>query len=502
MSNVGMIHIVYPVSYSAEKEYIKKFFRFIGCFISDCPVDQDWMSYLEPNNEDDGIDLVLNYYGTDPYQAASEYQGITRYYLYFDLEQKICHVSHTPLENGTSLTAYPNLKTTRDKMLQSVIDMIWDGEPQEYLSVSNIRKLYTDSICGDLFYLLQAKRCLRVLTMGEVLQAPEAKVSHIPSHAYNERMLTALYETYIRLDALEDGYSLYARLNAGSMLREISATLINPDYRNYQFIDSSKIAYQIPTVSELIDQAQVLLRKHPYFTSAYLLLASLCKSNPSLDRDEEACYLQALRAIPNGRKGYAFIWYRIGYFYEKVYHDAERALENYHRAVNADVGFYQAMFKIAYYAASDGRYNEAESLLKNVIQSIFRGRDPEPDENGEYGNWSILSLKDSQYLFKAYILLAKICINSNREYSAKAYIGKACLAATTFEEAFLVRKMSDLESEEYCEFIGYHEISIPVWAMWQVLKPWSESIINDAFVRHIVQNRLNQWEQSKESLYP
>lgn len=493
MSNFGMIHIVYPVSYSAEKEYIKNFLRFIGCFVSDCPVEQDWMAYLEPNNEDDGIDLVLNYYGTDPYQAASEYQGIRRFYLYFDLDQRISHVSHTPLEIGTLLTPYPNRKIMRDQMLQSLIELIWDGEPQACLSVSNIRQLYTDSICGDLFYLLQAKRCLRVLTMGEVLQTPEAKVSYIPSHAYIEQMLTALYDVYLQLEVLDDAYSLYTRLNAGSMMREIAATLDNPDYRKHQIIDSYQVAYQIPTVSELVDQAQILLRKYPYFTSAYLLLASLCKSNPDLDRDEEACYLHALRSIPNGRKGYAFVWYRIGYFYEKAYHDAERALENYHRAVNADAGFYQALFKIAYYAASDGRYNEAESLLINVIKAIFRGRDPEPDENGEYGNWSFLSLKDAQYLFKAYILLAKICINSNREYSAKAYIGKACLAATTFEEALLVRKMSDCNSGEYRDFIDYHEVSIPVWAMWRVLKPWSESIINDAFVRHIVRNRLKQW---------
>ena len=150
------------------------------------------------------------------------------------------------------------------------------------------------------------------------------------------------------------------------------------------------------------------------------------------------------------------------------------------------------MFKLAYYAATEGRFNEAEFLLNQVLFAILKGKGVEIDEQGEYSDWPVLSQKEIQYVFKTYILLAKIAINSNREYSAKAFVGKACRAAAYFEDADQVQQSATVL--EFRNFQRYHQISEPVWAMWKILEPWSESIIQDNNVRQIVRKRLTYWE--------
>lgn len=497
MTDIGMIHIVYPIANAAEKEYVKKFFRFIGCFISDCPVDEtigtNWGRYLFPYNEKNGIDIILNYYGKDPYQVECSQHGIKRFYLYFHLDKKSCAISHTPLLDDKKIDVYDDKKCTRKKALKCLVNAIWLDRKEDYISVSRILDLYIDNKYGDLFYFLQAKRSLRVLNMGEVLQDPDAQVSFIPLSPYIKRMLSGLWEIYVKLGDYSDVYSAYTQVNTASIIREIVKRIDENDYSSLQDIRCGDEVIKIFSVSELMAKSQKVLERNPQYTSVYLLMASLCKSAPRMDRGEEACYLRALRSIPHERKGYAFIWYRIGYFYEKVHGDPERALENYRRAYQADPKFYQAIFKLGYYAALEGRYNEAESLLNTVIKTIFHGRSPDPDEKGEYKNWLTLSLKDSQYVYKAYILLAKIAIKNDRNYSAKSFVGKACLAATNFEEAALVEKLSDLEAEEFNLFIKYHKESKPVWCIWRVLKPWSEYVVQDAFVRHVVLTHLGRW---------
>jgi hypothetical protein len=107
-------------------------------------------------------------------------------------------------------------------------------------------------------------------------------------------------------------------------------------------------------------------------------------------------------------------------------------------------------------------------------------------------------LKETQYVFKAYIMLAKVAINSNREYSAKAFIGKACTAASYFQQACLVQKVST--PSEIRAFGGYHGTSEPVWAMWKVLEPWSEEIILDYEVRETVRENLRRWPRPIRSV--
>jgi Tfp pilus assembly protein PilF len=249
----------------------------------------------------------------------------------------------------------------------------------------------------------------------------------------------------------------------------------------------------IPQPVELIRELSELLNQDPQFVSAYLLKANVYKLSHAPDNTEALCYNKMLEAVPNRSKGHAFVWYRSAYYYEKKLLDMETALAHYQEAVRLNPGCYQALFKLGYYAASDKRFDEAEALLNRAIKEIFRGRSTDPNENGEYRNWLSLYLKDSQYVYKAYMLLAKIALNRNHEFAIKSSVGRACMAATRFDETTLLRHIADMGELQYLDFLNYHQLSTPVWAMWQLLRPWSEDIVRDYYVRDIVRQKLQRW---------
>lgn len=492
MGTVGMLRIIRPLVNAAEKEYIKEFFRFIGCFVSDCPVDEqlssDWERNLQPANEEKCVDIVLGHKGKDPFKEACRQRGIRRIFLRLTREDEAASPEDRgPMEQGI-------IAASCKEAVGKLIEEIWAEAPSEQAAVTEIFDLYTEN---GLFYLLQAKRSLRVLNMAEVLQEPSAKVSHIPLYPYIKRILEGLWKIYTSLEAKEDAHSIYARINAASMIREVACRLYDNDLETAKKIEANGKSLIVFPSNELDRQARKLLDRNPDFVSVYLLMASLCSSDLQLEQMEEAYYLRALKSSPSWQRGYAFIWYRIGQFYEKKCGDVQRALDSYTRAYQANPEYYPALFKLGQYAAVDGRFNEAESKLNVMLQILFHGRSTDPDEHGEYKNWDMLSLKDVQYVYKAYILLAKIAINSNHELSAKKFVGKACLAATKFEEARLVRIISDADPEELRQFLIYqiyHKKSMPVWCMWKVLSSWSEHIVQDLFVRQIVRDRLMRWD--------
>lgn len=492
-----VIRVIRPVDNSAEKEYLKVFFRFIGCFFSDTPIEtkvpNNWDAALLPEKEPGSIDIVLNYFGNDLYVSKCKLMNVKRVYCYFDFSEdnRWGYVTDIPLLSDADLKTGQDKYHIRANVLLMLINSVWKDEPEECQNVRRIAKIYLENSQGDMFQLLQARSCLSVLTMGEVLKEPSAQVSRIQMDSYIKQILSGLWEMWIRLENQFDTYSSYTKVNAAIMMNDVVGRLYESDYRKLNAISYRHQTFCQIQEDSLIQMLKQIVADDPQFMTAYLLLACCCKNLPVTNRTEEQCYLQILNSVPGNKKRYAFIWYRIGRFYEKKYRDLEQAIEYYRRAVQTDPRFYQAMFKLGYFAAADGRFTEAETWLNGTIQAIFCGRSTEPDLDGTYKNWLALSLKDSQYAYKTYVLLAKMSISSAREYSARSFIGRASLAATKFEEATLIRHASD--SKEFVPFERYHRMSTPVWAMWQVLRPWCEDIIRDFFIRDIVRERLARW---------
>lgn len=498
MEGVGPIRIIRSISDAPIKEYIKDFFRFIGCIVSDCQVEESsnnrWQNVLQPDNEKKGVDIVLNCTVEDQYLEKCKVKGIKRIYVFYKLDDKAFSIStNTQFLIANSTYKKATIKETRKKILELLVEEIWSDISADRIAVFNILKLYTDNEYGDLFYLIKAKKCMRVLGMSEILQDPEVRVPKIHLHSYLKRVICGLWKVYVQLEDHSNYYCTYARINAAAMLREMLCKIYDNDYEQLNDIIENDRKITVVSAQEIANLSKELFDNNQQNGSAYLMMANLDRLSYSTAMNEMGCYAAILQMLPNNQQISGFIWYKIGCYYEKVRHDTDSAIKSYHLACQNDGECYQALFKLGLYAALDGRFNEAESILNKMIRDIFAGRNVDSGQNGEYDNWRKLTLKESQYVFKAYILLAKIAINSSREFSAKASIGKACIAATIFEDAALIRDLSDKGENDYLDFIDYHKKSDPVWAMWRVLKPWSYNIIHDEFVKNIVSNRLAQW---------
>lgn len=495
-----ILRVIRPVERTAEYEYIKEFFRFIGCLVDDYAVDDtspaNWINALIPEEKSKCVDVVMNC-SEDPYLDRCKQLNIKRIYCCFDFNGMFGEITPTPLPTVPS--KFDNKRNLRHYFLRELIKQIWDGNKHATAEIMDIAQIYLDNSVGEMFYFLQAKRNLRVLSMGEVLKERSAQVTNIALLPYVRDSLHAMWEAYCRLDSIDGSYSTYTQVNVAHKIYEIVAKLYDTERPRIGAIRYNGVVCAPPELDVLIQKLEDVVCTEPGFVSAYLLMANIFRESAWKADAEERCYCRLWQSVAQHSRDYAFIWYRNAYFYEKRKKNLDKALEYYQNAVQLNPNCYQAWFKLGYYAAADNRFNQAESMLRKMIQSIFHGRSTDPDENGVYTNWLALSPKESQYIYKAYILLAKIALNKNEEHAIKEYIGRACMAATIFEEATVVRQVSNFYNpegpyeESFEEFISYHRICTPVWAMWQVLSPWSESVIQDYFVRDIVRQRLELW---------
>lgn len=500
-----ILNIIRPIENAAEKEYLKEFFRFIGCFLADLAVDKSfysaWNRALRPSTEEGGVDIVLNYFGEDPYLKICELQGIKRIYCYFSFYEEYAYVAERPLMSAELVETIANNKPQqRHTVLRDLISIIWRDEPKAQKSVQRIAELYTDKNNPvaplDLFQHIQTRRCLRFLTMSEVLNEPAARVSAVRYTLHIRHTLECLWRMWVTLEGFTDAYSRYTQIKAAKMMSDIVPELHKDSWKQIRSISYDGKYFLVPSKQTLIKKLQVLIDENPQFLSAHLYLAGLCRYIDPVQEREDAYYLDILSAIPGDRPYYAFIWYRLGHYYEKRFHNRDRALRCYQKAAEVDENYYQALFKLGYYAAERANYEEAEDFMLKTLRSLFKGRSNGLDEE-IYNNWQYLSQKEIQYTFKAYMMLAKIAIKKHREYSAKAFIRNACTAVLAFERAHLIFEVST--DSEFVDFWRYHRLSEPLWAMWKILEPWTEYIILDINVRDTVRHKLKRWVKNNES---
>lgn len=518
MASVNTIRIIRFFEDAAEKEYIREFFRFVGCIVFDSLIDEwldaRWEQNLQPDSEECGVEVVLNYYGNDPYLEECAQNGIRRVYLYFSMDDKIAYCSENPLaankkkwllaakNKPEDRTHFKSKYFARKKAVKRLIDTIWNGNVAQKNALNHIYNRYTKISLPilpplppnvDMFYLLQAKRSLRVLNMGEVLEEPTAKISHIPIQNYIGNILTELTRFYIGLNATnrKDVYTVYAKVNAANMIREVERLLFESD--------KNKIPFHLATEDDLIRELLSVQNKEPEFLSIYLLMANVYQLNWRQNPIQEELYMRVLRSLPENSRRAGFVWYRLGLYYEKN-NNLNKAMSCYQKSVQTDRMCYMAWYKLGYHSAREKQYETAEQYLTQMIKVIFHGRSTSPEEDGEYPDWSHINLKELQYTYKSYITRAKIWIIKKGEFSTRALIGKACLAVSKYEDPDIIFKIADPpttntnDRQAYQAYLTYHRTSAPVWAMWQVLRPWSEKIIKDSFVRFVVENRLAQWK--------
>lgn len=516
MKLVNLIRIIRPIEDAAQEEYIREFFRFIGCLVADLAVDTkipgDWERCLRADNEENGVDIVLNFYGTDVSRMECAQRGIKRMYLYWELGVDRVELSQNPRKEKSSSQVGDGNSYIQERVLSRLVEKIWKddidlGKQKDLLHLCCPIK--REESPKDLFYFLQAKRCLQALNTDKILENAVPQKIEIKSGDYLESLLKRLAGIYRALSDTEDPHSMYARINAAFLFWEVVRLLPVSQYELVRNIVHENGKPAIPPVRELLVQAANILQQNRHFVSVWLMMANLYNIEPKTERKAKICYLKALQSVSKNKKEYGFIWYRAGTFCEKAYGDIHRAMRCYRRAAKNDPHCYQAFFRLGYHSMLEGGFKEAEHLLYLAIDALLNGRDPDRNQDKEYPNWQYLSLKEARYIYMVYMLLAKIAINSGREYSARAAVGKACLAATKFEEAQLVRQLENAQSnsspdredgqpDKPDKFIQYHGLSQPVWTLWHILEPWSQYIVRDDYVRHVVWVHLDKIYKERE----
>lgn len=502
-----MIRLIRSYEYSAEKEFIKEFFRLIGCLFTEVVVDWndeiEWSRKLEPDSQGNVVDIVLNYYGNDPYEETCKRWDVPRLYCFTDFAKKTFSVRSNMSEKSDSAPILcDSKKELRKRIIEALVSEIWRNHPDDVSRIHHILDLYCNNTKGDLFYFLQAKHCFRILSMSEVLNEPNAQIPYISmtENPYIREMLAAMWEFRTELESLDDYYSIHAQADADCMIRCVASSLPDDEWDklpNNISISHKGVAFRAVPVSYSTEKLWNIIDKQPGNLpgnlQSYLMLACLYHSIRDYEM-EERCLKYVVRCAPEKSKGYAFVNFRLARFYEKSYKDYKQAKEYYRISLDWNPENYQALFKLAYFAERDGRATEAQTILERMISVVFRGKSIGEDEDGNYPAWDCLTLRESQYIFKASILWAKIADKQDRVYSAKAFIGRACLAATSFSDARIFEKISDGSELVFTKgsFSNNQRLGKPAWAMWVVLQRWSEYIIRDDFVRHIVRERLQE----------
>ena len=458
---IEIVRIVYPIEYAAAKEYLEEYLKFIGCIVVEYPVlskdENEWK--LLPIQDDRVFDVFLGYtQEADPYHVDCARLNIRRTYM------------------GESVKSKSNFVIQHDDIC-NLFSQIND-------------ELFQKITYDTMFYYLQARRNLEVLAMAEVLQIPEAHVDHVKGMDYIRSMANGFWEVYHSVEDKCDYHSICASLNAINMINDISDRL-NMSVEQLFAIKIQEYSFA-QIYSEIFKRVRILLSRESPTVVLYLLLADLSKNESARGFKEREYYCKAIQLIKESTKReYAFVWYKLGRYFERE-NSIRKANDCYQKALKADKRFYPATFKLAQQATQERQYLQAIENYNQLIDSVFYGKSTDPTHTGQYPQWDILSLKELQYVYKTYIQLARLFIHNRREYSAKACIGKACLACSLFEEAKLV---CFKDTEDKNSFLVYHKHSSPVWAMWKVLQQWSDYITKDDFVRHIVNIRLAKCEK-------
>ena len=526
---IRTIQIVHPFESASEAEFLKDFFRFLGCLVYDRPLSQTWS--VESISQSDVV-IFLNYPVGSQY---SFFSGSICIYLRFEFSSQgsESYVWEAIEENEPEPKKVHSKAELESQVLAYLIRRIWQDSAPDSECIQKVRELY---LANNLYPLLQYKRAFRVLRMGEAIDA-NIGISKITPEPVVVEMLRAFWCVYAVLrkqqrlsgqeplpqENDEDGrsiYGIYACVNAGRCLRQVCLVLrYLPDDTldcdaGKEGLSPEEARFTICGAQTLVKQLKFLLAKDKSFLAAYLLAASISKTSRDLEFAAREYYSYILAQTHPSDIYYAFIQYELGNYYEKIGGNIDAAMKYFNLALAQDSNCYQAQYKVSCYDARAGRYQEAEIGFMRVTKILFCGRNSD-----KAANWQQLSLKRTQYAFKAYIWLAKIAYNYYRSTAmVTEWVSKAFQAAKMYQASWLLRRSVDFADEpnpeensaqkpqeaklergtKECAILlrNYHQHSEPMHVLWLVLYSWVDGVIQDEYLQTLVKRELKTFEAS------
>lgn len=479
---VSTLRLIRPASETPTQEVIKEFFYLVGCLFCDKPVQSlaDADAELRKNTGVD-IDIVLNpnafCKGSLPQKSPDVLQRNKFTWQKGTEEASPIGQSGFIIRDDRRIFVTYELPG-QDKMefyralIDKLIVHIWHSEREasQQKQLLKISQLYFET---HLLGFLQSKRSLRILNMGETLGL-SLEAQTIPAKGYIENMLLAFNQFYQETTTLQQNpevspYTLYANINIARKTREVFQ-LLGKEPPAVQSKDSGFQSVTYCSAAFLYTELGKLYRREPQYPGTLFLMARVCQSDPSQERNAGYYYQKLFKAITGkDQSAYSFIYYEYGHYIEKMEHNWSRAFRYYDRSAKLDPLSYRALFKCACHEAGNRNFTAARRYFKGVLQIIrteFSG--------GETIIWENLSLSCIQYLFKTYMWMWKIFLSSNDYSGAQACLSNAWKAAEEYQKNECLRKVYDPESDIWKDLEGYHKNSRPVSLLREIVQSWAD----------------------------
>ena len=326
-----------------------------------------------------------------------------------------------------------------------------------------------DAKFQNLYNIIKKVSKRNIFTTDQSFQNHYKKIA---SHDVHILFEIGQYNANIPKNQNESIYTIYARINAERKIREI-LQLMNPN-------EQKGLIHAVSSKS-LLKDLQKIERLSPSYCARYFLAAFICLSDQNLELSALQYYNKALEIAGqlSGKRSdfYAFVYYQLGAFYEKVLGRESGAALFYENAVLKNANCYQATFKNGCYLAQCGKLQEAAESFQKTMTILSKGL--KIRELGSPKNAQCLSLKEWQYIYKTNIWLAKIEWNTKGPEHTWYYLTHAKVAEQMYEQnACLTQLLDDkpaaaggLTRES---FLQYHQNSMPVYLLRGTLQRWEE----------------------------
>lgn len=447
----SLFRVVRTVNQTPAKEVIKEFLRFIGCIVSDYPVtgsqEEDSIT-ADTDSAESVVNILL---------GGAEISGSSGIVIRLDTE---------PLAEDTI-----NKKDFYSGLIGEIIDRVWtDGSEKEgeapadahRAQLHRIKNIFFDR---HLFGFFQCKRSFRIINMMEVYGPRfrfaedqgciDASEKNPVTRNYIKSMLDVFEKTYHALGRIANPcvYTRYAGVNIARKIHEVCAQTSGLEF-----------SINVPHPKRLLSELDSIYDMDHSYMGTLFLAASVCKSSLSLYVSSSNYYRSLLDMVSNRTdEFYSFVYYEYGRHLERTYHDWDSAIIAYRKAIELDELNYQAGFKAGCYEVqSRGDYGAAICRFQNLRRKILL-RYAGPQMN-EYSN---LSLKVLQYLYKIDSWLLILYREMNRAISADIYLDLARIDAIYYQRNDCVRMVYNSNDPQWKELQRYHRTSAPVRVMLQ-----------------------------------
>lgn len=360
------------------------------------------------------------------------------------------------LENGILPENLAQLHERYPKALRVSEQLIPTGPSLEMKGSQNIWKKYLA------FYLFQIVNGNLILTSDYAVLQKDIEMLQKLGDVYIDYQISYYRNAYscfyeneeIVQDAQDAFVDAYIKIcDTPGMLTDtvsyfyVKANLIRYMDETCKFL-RQKLLLPVEKGLRFLDDA---LEIEPAFNNAYLLKGIISELDIRSAVDGSAFYSQAMEKFQY-KKYCSYPRYLQARYYEKVLKDNEKALNLYKDSLDKDMYEYRAIYKLAMFEKKEKNYAMAEQRFKQIC-NILNAK--------EAVNY--LQPREYEYLFKAYLELAKIYsyegfnldkykeMVRKREYFCDKILDTAHVRNKAYEEIF-GRRNTYFREETYHRF--------------------------------------------------